>query len=118
MELFKTVMATLQKIPKATDTPQFGEDGEWKNFRSFYVSATGAVKLEFKASQMFGIESVSGNIKEFDLKMRDLKVFKGSGANMIEQYSEEKTYNDRIQSLKDQISATPISQFTDKIPFL
>jgi hypothetical protein len=33
---------------------------------------------------MFGIESVSGNIKEFDIKLRDLKVFKGFGANMKE----------------------------------
>jgi len=39
---------------------------------------------------------LQASLKDFDFKIRDLKVFKGAGSNMREIFSEEKLYNDKI----------------------
>ncbi len=61
---------------------------------------------------------MQGSLKNFDFKVRDLKVYKGAGSNMREMISEEKTYNDKIMSIKTLIESTPIVEYAKKIPFL
>lgn len=61
---------------------------------------------------------MQGSLKNFDFKIRDLKVYKGSGQNMREMISEEKTYNDKFLSIKNLIENTPLTEYAKKIPFL
>jgi hypothetical protein len=61
---------------------------------------------------------MQGSVKDFDLNIRDLKVFKGEGSNMKEMISEEKTYNDKINQFKDSIEKLPFSQLATKFPFI
>ena len=83
------------------------------------MSVTGSMELAFSSSTYFGVESyMQGSLKNIDFKIRDLKVYKGAGDNMREMISEEKTYNDKIMSIKSMIEATPIADYAKKIPFL
>ena len=108
MELFQNVIKTLNKIP--TDKAKVGTEGDWKNFRSFFVSAHGKVQIDLKASTLFGVDSfLQGSVSDFDLNIRDLKIYKGAGTDMKEMFAEEKTYNDRIQSFKEGVLNTPFS---------
>lgn len=61
---------------------------------------------------------MQGSLKDFDLKIRDLKVYKGHGAEMKEQFAEEKTYNDRITTFKNSLGVLPYGQLIKKFPFL
>jgi len=56
---------------------------------------TGSAELSFFSDSYFGMQDImQGSLKNFDFKIRDLKVYKGAGSNMREMFSEEKTYND------------------------
>jgi hypothetical protein len=108
MELFQNVIKTLNKIPTQKDNANIGNEGDWKNFRSFFMSANGKVQMDLKAASYFGIESfMQGSLKDLDLNIRDLKVYKGHGTDMKEMFAEEKTYNDRIMNLKDTLVKLP-----------
>ena len=50
---------------------------------------------------------MQGSLNDFDLNIRDLKVFKDHGANLQELFSEENTYNDRILDLKEKLVLLP-----------
>jgi hypothetical protein len=117
MELLQTVIKVINKIPDDKKGRSQGDD--WANFRSFYVSVTGSAQLSFFSASYFGMEDImQGSLKNFDFKIRDLKVYKGAGANMREMISEEKTYNDKILSIKNLIENTPLTEYAQKIPFL
>jgi hypothetical protein len=119
MELFQQVMKIINKIPDNNSNNKQQTNDEWANFRSFYVSVTGSLELAFSTATYFGVESfMQGSLKNIDFKIRDLKVYKGSGANMREMISEEKTYNDKIMGVKQLIENTPIGEYAKKIPFL
>lgn len=119
MELFQQVIKSLNKIPNERTASNLGNEGDWKNFRSFFVSAHGKVELDLKASTLFGIDSyMQGSIKDFDLNIRDLKVYKGAGTDMKEMIAEEKTYNEKIMMIKDNLVKMPYGQLAKKFPFL
>jgi len=61
---------------------------------------------------------MQGSFKNVDFNIRDLKVYKGSGSNMREMISEEKTYNDKIMEFRNTIDNTPMLDYAKKIPFL
>jgi hypothetical protein len=105
MELINSVLNTLGNIaPKK----KVGNEGDWKNFRSFYFSGNGKVKLDIKASSKFGVNNfLEGSLQDFDLNIRDLKVYKGAGTQMQEMVSEEKTYNKKLMELRDLFNKLP-----------
>ena len=108
MELFQNIVKSLNKIPTEKESSKVGTEGDWKNFRSFYVSASGKIQLDLKAASYFGIDSfMQGSLKDFDLNIRDLKVYKGHGTQLQEMISEEKTYNERIMKFKDNLVKLP-----------
>ena len=83
MELFQTVIKALNKVPTNKEPVKLGNEGDWKNFRSFYISANGKVQLDLKQASYFGIDSfMQGSLKDFDLNIRDLKVYKGHGTQL------------------------------------
>ena len=56
---------------------------------------------------------MQGSFKNVDFNIRDLKVYKGSGSNMREMISEEKTYNDKIMEFRKTIDNTPLADYAN-----
>jgi hypothetical protein len=80
---------------------------------------TGSTEVAFSAANYFGMENfMQGSFKNINFNIRDLKVYKGSGNNMREMISEEKTYNDKIMDFRKTIDNTPMADYAKKIPFL
>jgi hypothetical protein len=55
MELLNNVMNIIGNIKPKKNA---GNEGDWKNFRSFFFSGSGSVKLDIKASSQFGINNL------------------------------------------------------------
>ena len=74
------------------------KEPEWTMFRSFFFALHGSTELDFQNSNMFGVESfMQASFKNFDFKVRELKIYKGTGSEQHEMESEEDIYNARIQ---------------------
>ena len=61
---------------------------------------------------------MQGTFKEFDLNLREFKVYKGTGADEHEMFDEEKKYSQYIDNFKSVINYTPISSILGNIPLL
>ena len=92
---------------------------DWKMFRSFFIALHGGLELEFSPSSLFGNEHfMQGNLRNLDLNIKELHVYKGTGNDEHEMRSEETFYNQRIQDLKSMLVGNPLSSMISKIPFL
>ena len=67
------------------------KDSDWKNYRSFFFSGSGFVKLRFVEHHY--LRSLAAIIDDGQLEVKHLKIYKGTN---VEARDEEATYRDRI----------------------
>jgi hypothetical protein len=87
-------------------------------FRSFFLAVHGNMELEFKPASLLPDSFMQGSFKDFDFTIREFKIFKGTGKDEHEMFSEEETYNNRLTTLKNIVKGFPLSQYASKLPLL
>jgi len=73
----------------------------WVNWRSFFLSMNGAAEFNFHSVDM--VQMIFGEVRDFDIKFNEIKVFKGEH----EVASEEKLYQEKLDNFKNQLKSLP-----------
>jgi hypothetical protein len=95
------------------------DESSWRMFRSFFLALHGTSTLEFTPSQMFDNEMfMQATLTDFDVTVRELKVYTGTGKDEHEVTSEEEFYNERIQELRTAVVTVGLSEYLKMFPVL
>jgi hypothetical protein len=100
-------------------TPLNEDEGQWRMFRSFFFAIHGSTQLQFQPSTLFREEMfLEGTVKDLDLTVRELKVFKGTGQDEHEMTSEEAVWNERIKELREAIIEGGLGYYMSQFPLI